>query len=127
MRRELRFTFCKGLLKYTQEKKSKLITKLINAAVVSLGHFVDLAHLAMYCTSTLHPLPAFSSVAGRQTPASHSEIALPEAPKDSEEGPSTEVSLLYSSLALFITAAIVKATLGTHARSLQTCHSSLSM
>ena len=104
MRRELRFTYCKGLLKYTQEKKSKLISKLINTAVASLGHFVYLAHLVMYCTSTLHPLPAFSSVAGRQAPALHSEIAPQKTPKESKEGPSTEASLLYSSLALFIAA-----------------------
>lgn len=61
MRAELRFTFCKWLLKDTQTSSSKQIIKVINASVTSLGHFVDLAHFTMYCTSTHHPLPALSS------------------------------------------------------------------
>lgn len=79
-RRELRLNFCKWLIKYVQDDKSKLITALINAAVASLGHFVDWAHLAMYCTSTLHPLPALSSVAGRQTPALQQRDRPPKTP-----------------------------------------------
>lgn len=56
----------------------------------------------MYCTSTLHPLPAFSSVAGRQTTALHSEIVPQRPPQRNLEPPNAPQSLLYSSLALFV-------------------------